>query len=237
MSNESKRVKELTFKRIREESNPKMSETIQNCNNLSKSLGEGEISLPNIIITYNNKIIALEKEFTKAGIDFYDRFQCESRFILEQRLQALILKANESISTLISTLCVPTEQISEYVESHKKPTFFEKAFKGAKYQPKNSVLTPNQKEKVKSCIKDYKSYNRKIEEFSIENDMIEAILFSRILSTLNGVTDFDERIEKIDAELQKLGYSSISDVVKTQIATQDLALTNIHNLESVSIPK
>lgn len=237
MSDESKREKELTFKRIREEANEKMSQAIQDCNKLSMCLGEGELSLPNIIITYNNKIIALEKEFTKAGIDFYDRFQCESRFILEQRLQAVILNANSCIATLFSTLSVSKEQINEYVESYKKPTFFEKTFKGVKYQPKKSVLTPEQKVTVQSCIRNYTKYNHKIENFSIEEDMIEAILFARILSTVNGITDFDERIAKIDTELQQLGYGSISDTINIQIETQNLTLANIYKLKSVSIPK
>lgn len=236
MSEESKREKEITFQRIREEANGKMLESIENCNILSKMLGLGEISLPNIIVTYNNKIIALEKEFTKVGIDFYDRLQCESRFIIEQRLQALILKSNECLSRFTSTLSIPKEQFEEFYASYKKPTFFEKTFKGVKYQPKKAILTPEQKKKAISFLHNFEECNRRIEEFSIKNDMIEAILFGRILSIMNGVSDFDERIQKIDSELQSLGYNSISDVIMIQIATQDLSFTNINNLVSVSIP-
>lgn len=236
MSDESKREKEITFQRIREESNGKMLEAIENCNIISKMLGLGEFSLPNIMVTYNNKIIALEKEFAEAGIDFYDRFQCESRFIIEQRLQALILKSNECISRFTSTLSIPKEQLKEFFDSYKKPTFFEKTFKGVKYQPKKAVLTPEQKKRAISCLRDFEECNQRIEEFSIKNDIIEAILFGRILSTINGVSDFDERIQKIDSELQRLGYNSISDVVMIQIATQDLSFSNINTLISVSIP-
>ena len=212
MSEESKRIKETTFQRIREDANVNMSESIENCNIISKILGFGEISLPNIIITYNNKIIALEKEFSKAGIDFYDRFQCESRFILEQQLQALILQSNECLNEFISTLNISKAQVDEFVASYKRPTFFKKIFKRAKYQPKKSIVTPEQKEKAMSCLRDFKECNRKIEEFSIENNMAEAILFSKILSEINGITDFDKRISKINAELQQLGYDSITSI-------------------------
>lgn len=183
MSEESKREKEITFKRIREDDSIKMTETIENCNTIANLFELGELSLPNIIDTYDNKIVSLEEEFTKSGIDFYDRFQCESRFILEQRLQALILKAKEHLNTFVS-IC-----------------------------DGSSSLTYAQKKKAIFCIVDFKKCNRKIEEFSIKQNMIEAILFGKILSTANGFSDFDKRILKINAELQKLGYSSILDVV------------------------
>lgn len=236
MSEESKREKEITFKRIREESSGKMLESIENCNILSKMLGLGEISLPNIIITYNNKIIAIEKEFNNAGIDFYDRFQCESRFIIEQRLQSLILDATNCLTKFIATLNISKEQVEEFVMSYKKPSFFAKTFKRAKYEPKNCILTPVQKEIAMIYLKTFKSYNDLIESFTIKDDMIEAILFGRILSTANGFTNFDERIPKIDSELQMLGYNSILDIINTQIETQDLSFSNIYNITSVSIP-
>lgn len=236
MSEESKREKEITFKRIREESSGKMLETIENCNILSKMLELGEISLPNIIITYNNKIIAIEKEFNKAGIDFYDRFQCESRFIIEQRLQALILNATNCLTKFIATLNISKEQLDEFVMSYKKPSFFERTFKGAKYEPKKCILTSAQKKVAMIYLNTFKSYNELIESFTIKDDLIEAILFGRILSTTNGITDFDERIPKIDSEIQLLGYNSILDIINTQIETQDLSFSNIYNIISVSIP-
>lgn len=236
MSEESKREREITFKRIREKANGKMSDSIVNCNILAKSLGLGEINIPNIIITYNNKIIAIEKEFNKAGIDFYDRFQCESRFIIEQRLQAYILNATNCLTKFTTLLNISKEQVDEFVASYKKPTFIEKTFKGAKYEPKKDLLTLEQKEKARIYLSSFKSYDKFIQNFTIKDDMIEAILFGRILSTTNGITNFDERLSKIDSELQKLGYNSILDIVQLQLETQDLSFSNIYNLISVSIP-
>lgn len=206
MSRESKLEKEITFKRIREDASVQMAETIENCNAIAYLLGLGELSLPNIIDTYASKIVALEEEFTKSDIDFYDRFQCESRFILEQRLQALILKAKEYLSSFVSTC------------------------------DNSSSLTYAQKKKAMFDIVNFRKCNRKIENFSIKQDMIEAILFSKILSTANGFSDFDERILKIDTELQKLGYNSISTIVMQEIVKQNLSLSKINSLVSVPIP-
>lgn len=206
MSEESKWEKEITFKRIREDSSIQMAKTIENCNTIANLFGFGELALPNIIDTYDRKIAAIEEEFTKSGIDFYDRFQCESRFILEQRLQALILKAKEHLNTFVS-IC-----------------------------DNSSSLTYVQKKKAIFCIVDFKKCNRKIEEFSIRQDMIESILFGKVLSMTNGFSDFDERILKIDTELQKLGYSSISVIVTQEINKQNLTLSNINSLVSVPIP-
>lgn len=138
MSEESKREKEITFQRIREEANGKMAASIENCNIISKCLGLGEISLPNIIITYNNKIIEIEKEFTKAGIDFYDRLQCESRFIIEQKLQALIIKANDCLLKYLSTLQISKEQMEEFVASYKKPSFLKRLLKKQHISPSSA---------------------------------------------------------------------------------------------------
>lgn len=206
MSRESKLEKEITFKRIREDASVQMAETIENCNAIAYLLGLGELSLPNIIDTYASKIVALEEEFTKSDIDFYDRFQCESRFILEQRLQALILKAKEYLSSFVSTC------------------------------DNSSSLTYAQKKKAMFDIVNFRKCNRKIENFSIKQDMIEAILFGKILSTANGFSDFDERILKIDTELQKLGYNSISTIVMQEIVKQNLSLSKINSLVSVPIP-
>lgn len=236
MSEESKREREATLKVIREEANDELSKTIENCNKIAMALDIGKTSLPNIIITYHNKIIAIEKDFSKAGIDYYDRLQCESRFIIEQWLNVIIIQSMTCLEKFISKTRIPKEQIEEFCDSYKKPTFFQKVFKGAKYEPKKSLMTPTQKEDAMSYLNEYKECSKKIEHFSIQNDMIEAILAGRILSTSNGFLDFDERISKIDMELQQLGYESISDIVKSQIDTQDLSLSNITNLTSVCIP-
>lgn len=237
MSEESIREKEETFKRIREQANGDMCKVIKNCAIISRNLRLGKCELPNIIIAYNNKIIELEKEFNKAGIDFYDRTQCESRFIIENRLQALILTSKSSIMNYITTLNVSESQVQEFVDSWKKPSTFDKIFKGAKFEPKRSIVTPEQVKTSKECISIYMNCYNKMYDFTIQDNIVEAILFYRVLSMARGVSDFDSRIDTIDMELKKLGYSSVKSIINEQIDEQELTLKNIHNLKSVCIAK
>lgn len=235
MSEESIREKEETFKRIRGQVNKDMCEVIKNCSIISSTLGLGKCELPNIIIAYNNKIIELEKEFNKAGIDFYDRTQCESRFIIENKLQSLILTARLSIKKYFITVNVSESQLQEFVDSWKKPSTFDKIFKGAKFEPKRSILTPEQVETSKECISNYMSCYDKMYDFTIQDNIVEAILFYRVLAMARGVSDFDSRIDTIDLELKKLGYSSIKNIIEEQIDQQELTLSNMLNLKSVCI--
>lgn len=211
MSEKSEREKAITFTNIRESYFDKMVNIIENCDELSKLYNLKQERIPNIIITYNNKIIALEKEFKKAGIDFYDNTECESRFIIEFQLQSLIISAFNYINYYISELSVSETQANEFINSFKRPSFFERTFKGAKYAPKTSLLTPKQKQKAISFLKKYVECNNAIYSFSLKDNMEEAISLYRNCAVANGfVSDkaFNTRIEKIHSELKLLGYDN-----------------------------
>ena len=237
MSKESIQERELTFKRIREQANGDMYEVIKNCNTISKTLGLGNCDLPNIVIAYNNKIIELEKEFTNVGIDFYDRTQCESRFIIENKLQSLIIIGNSFIQEYINTLHVSEEQSKEFIDSWKRPSTFEKLFKKAKFEPKRSILTKEQIERSQILKSNFMNCYDKLYDFTIQDNMVEAILLYKVLTTARGVEDFDSRIDTIDKELQKLGYTNTKQLVKEQMEEQDLTLANVHNLTSVPLTR
>lgn len=145
MSEQSEREKEITFKQIREEWNSEITTTIENCKKLSEMVGMPLTDMPNIIITYNNKIVTLEKQFSKAGIDFFDSLHCESRFVIQFELQGIIISAQNCISSYISSLTISKDQYDDFVNSFKKPSLFDQVFKGKKYTPKTSLLTPEQK--------------------------------------------------------------------------------------------
>lgn len=236
MNENAKKEKEITFKRIREDISPKLTETIQNCYTLRKYLGLPDEEIPNIVVLYNNKIIEIEKEFNKAKIDFYDREKCEARFIIENRLQGAILTAKDALSNYISVFNISKQQLEDFLNSYKKPSLFERIFKGEKYEPKESLFTPQQIEKSKEYFNIYMNCYNKVRYFSIKNDIIESILYYRILAAQLHVQNFDSRIDKIDYEIQRLGYSSIKKLVLEQMLAQDLSIANINNLESVPIP-
>lgn len=211
MSEKSERERSTTFSNIRELSFDKMVEVIDNCNELAKLHGLNQARIPNIIITYNNKIIALEKEFKKAGIDFYDNTECESRFIIEFQLQSLIISAFNYINYYISELSVSETQANEFINSFKKPSFFERTFKGAKYAPKTSLLTPEQKQSAISFLKKYVECNDVLYTFSLKDNMEKSISFYRNYVVAQGGVadkDFNTRVEKIHSELKLLGYDN-----------------------------
>lgn len=211
MSEKSERERSTTFSNIRELSFDKMVDVIDNCNELARLHGLKQERIPNIIITYNNKIIALEKEFKKAGIDFYDNTECESRFIIEFQLQSLIISAFYYINSYMSALAVSENQANEFVDSFKKPSFFEKAFKGAQYAPKTSLLTPEQKQSAISFLKKYVECDNTLYTFSLKDNMEKSISFYRdYVVTQGGVSDkdFNTRVEKIHSELKLLGYDN-----------------------------
>lgn len=237
MSKESMKEREETFKRIREEVNSDMCKVIENCGIISRKLQLGYYDLPNIIIAYNNKIIELEREFKKVGIDFFDRTECECRFIIENKLQALILTGKTCLDKYIAAIDVSEQQVTDFVNSWKKPSTFDKIFKGAKFEPKRSLYTPEQIATAKENISNYIDCYDKLYNFTIQNDIVEAILFYRFLAMARGVTDFDSRIDTIDLELQKLGYSNLKTVITEQIDSNELTFKNLFELKSVSLDR
>lgn len=203
MSEQSQQEKELTFKEIREKWNSEIVTTIENCKKLSKMVGMPFTDIPNIIITYNNKLVALEKQFSKVGIDFYDSLNCESRFVIQFELQGIIISAQNCISSYISSLTISKEQYDDFVNSFKKPSLFDQVFKGKQYAPKTSLLTPEQKNNAKSFMDKYIELNDYIQNFSVKDNIAEALQLYKVFALANGVTDSDleKRFEKIAYEI------------------------------------
>ena len=162
--------------------------------------------IPNIAITCNNKIIALENQFKKAGLNF---FESECYFVILFRFQHLMSEAYTALQDSVSTLKVSKEQANEFVNSYKQPSFFEKLFKHAKYEPKTSFLTPEQKQNIKVLIQQYIGFDNMIFSFSLNTDMENAIAFYKAIAVTNGIIteeNFNHRTRKIFQELRILGY-------------------------------
>lgn len=162
--------------------------------------------IPNIAITCNNKIIALENEFKQAGINF---FESECYFVIEFRLQSIMSVAYDNLRKCVSMLKVSEDQINEFINSFKRPSFFEIVFKGAKYEPKTSLLTPEQKENVLFFVKKYIAFDNLIFSFSLKDEMENTIAFYKSVAVTNGIVteeEFNYRFEKIFQELSLLGY-------------------------------
>lgn len=223
MSERSNRERKVFFDKISQECNQSINTTIEKCSKVSKSLGLGQLDVPHIATYYHNKMISLEKDFANAGINFFDDTDCACYTIITRNFDILLTKSVESLNNYAKILDVSKEQIEEYINSFKKPGFFDKIIKGEKYSPKKSILTDKQIHDSELCIKEYISYCEQIYNFSIPNDIVEAFKYYYIYSTINGKEISDEFVSKIDTEIQMLGYASIKSTLDYEMQMIDIS--------------
>ena len=76
-----------------------------------------------------------------------------------------------------------------------------------------------------------------IRKFDIQEEMIGAILYYRTLALTNGVLDFDDRIEKIDEELIKLGYTGVKQIYYGELEKQSTGIRTIETIQSKTLDK
>ena len=238
MSGYSKEARKSLFDTMENKTHPDMVQIINDCHNQRRMLGLPEAKVKNIITAYNNLIIELEKTFAKAGIDFFDNLECETHFALDNYLLLSITAATRALTKhniILST--VTKKQATEYVDSYRRPSTFQKVVMGKRYEPMDNILSDKQQKEVSDNIKAYVYFYDKVAYFSIEENIVAAILTYAVLSGGNGINIFPERIQKIDAELQKLGYQSIFPIIKQQLETHKFTLSEVPCIESVKIKK
>lgn len=223
MSERSNRERKAFFDKISQECNQSINTTIEECSSISKSLGLGQLDIPHIATYYNNKMISLEKDFANAGINFFDDRECACYVIIQRNFDILLAKSAACLNNYAKILSISKEQVEEYINSFKKPGFFDMVFKGAKYSPKKSILNDKQINDSKLCIKEYISYCNQIYDFSISDDIVEAFKQYYIFSTINGKKISDEFVSKIDTEIQKLGYASIKSTLDYEMQLLDIS--------------
>ena len=237
MSEFSKAYKENLFKTLRDKTIPEMETVIENCLETRRILALSEIDIPNIVLAYNNKMILLNKDFEIANIDFFDNKTCETHYAIENYLQSLILIGKSALSRYFDSIrSITLEQAQDFVDSYKKPSTMEKFLKKKKYEPKKCILNENQAHETSEGLKNYYDAYKKLAYFTIQDDIIGAILVYKALSYGNG-RDISDRIETIDKEIQQLGYESILPYIKEQEQIQELTLKNIRNIKSVKIKR
>lgn len=230
--------REEKFNRIREDAQGKMCKVIGDCTTIMKTLALPKKDIPNIITAYNNRILVIEREFKAAGIDFYDREQCETRFIIEQYMEGAILLSKNSLSKYFYILsAISDKQKKDFLYISKKLNKSSAAVRKAMKNRQHPLLTNDQMDESNKALNEYLDFYDRVADFTISNDIVEAILFYKVLAYQMGVYNFNDRIDSIDAELQKLGYESIKDIVLEQMKTQDLSFRNIIKLKSVPIQK
>ena len=224
MSEISNREKEIFLGKILNECNTYINTNIDNCSKLAKYFGLGQPNLPNIAIYCYNKLISLEKEFKNFGINFFDHQNCACFIIIARNFRIMLAKSDYILKNYSKILTVSKEQVKEYVDSFKKPSFFDAIFKGAKYSPRKSILTDKQIHDSKICIKEYLSYCDQIYDFSIPDGIVESFKRYYAYSILSGKKVSDNFVSKLVSEVQKLGYASIKSTLDHEIQILNISL-------------
>lgn len=225
--------RKIIFKRIGK-SIEDMWDTIDNCNTILNKLGFRTIELPNIIISYGEKYLEIAEQFENAGVDFYAQ-QCESRYIIENKLQSQILIGKHEISRFLTSIKIAKIQMENYRKMYLKPAICVEGEKTQEYR--NYILEMPQLIESKQHLEDYKKANEYIKKFDIQEEIIGAILYYRGLALTNGVLNFDDRIDKLDEELIKLGYEKTKEIFYEEIEKQPTGIKTINDIKSKHLKK
>lgn len=225
--------KKIAFERIGE-SIENMWDIIQRCNNTLNSIGFNDAKIPNIIMSYGDKYLEIAEKFEKANIDFYAQ-DCESRYIIENKLQAKVLKGKDDLSKFEVYLNVSKQRIEQEIRKNKRLRIEENG--NHQKAIKEDIRTIPQIITAKKYLEDLIKVDQYIREFDIQEEMIGAILYYRTLALTNGVLNFDDRIEKIDEELIKLGYKGVKQVYYGELEKQKTGIGTIENIQSKTLEK
>ena len=87
------------------------------------------------------------------------------------------------------------------------------------------------------AIKQYSTFNKIIADFSIEKNIVSAILTYIVLLQSSDNSIFPDRMAKIDLELQKLGYQSVLPILQQQLETRRISLEDIPYTETIIIKR
>lgn len=233
MAYDKENEKKIAFERIGQ-SIENMWDIITRCNHTLNSIGFNDAKIPNIIVSYGDKYLEIAEKFEKANIDFYAQ-NCESRYIIENKLQAKILKGEDYLSKFEVYLNVSKQIIEQEISRNKRLRIEEN--KNQAKPLKEDIRTIPQIITAKKYLEDLIEVDKYIRKFDIQEEMIGAILYYRTLALTNGVLDFDDRIEKIDEELIKLGYTGVKQIYYGELEKQSTGIRTIETIQSKTLDK
>ena len=233
MAYDKENEKKIAFERIGQ-SIENMWDIIARCNYTLNSIGFNDAKIPNIIVSYGDKYLEIAEKFEKANIDFYAQ-NCESRYIIENKLQAKILKGEDYLSKFEVYLNVSKQIIEQEISRNKRLRIEEN--KNQAKPLKEDIRTIPQIITAKKYLEDLIEVDKYIRKFDIQEEMIGAILYYRTLALTNGVLDFDDRIEKIDEELIKLGYTGVKQIYYGELEKQSTGIRTIETIQSKTLDK
>ena len=150
-------------------------------------------------------------------------------------MQAKILKGEDYLSKFEVYLNVSKQIIEQEISRNKRLRIEEN--KNQAKPLKEDIRTIPQIITAKKYLEDLIEVDKYIREFDIQEEMIGAILYYRTLALTNGVLDFDDRIEKIDEELIKLGYTGVKQIYYGELEKQSTGIRTIETIQSKTLDK
>ena len=150
-------------------------------------------------------------------------------------MQAKILKGEDDLSKFEVYLNVSKQRIEQEIRRNKRLRIEEN---GNQAKPlKEDIRTIPQIITAKKYLEDLIEVDKYIREFDIQEEMIGAILYYRTLALTNGVLNFDDRIEKIDEELVKLGYTGVKQIYYGELEKHSTGIRTIETIQSKTLDK
>ncbi len=208
--NEEEKYKKSIYDKVRNVSS-QQTEIIVNMQEACKFYLDTENSIPNIGFSLNNKIVELQREFSKAGISIYVKEDktgnVNSSFVGEAIFSDLIDQLTEGTIELKN--CT-----NFFYEKAKKQNNKMNVFRQIKYSLnpdliKKDFCTDDEKEQIKSNLSNYKSFNDKIYNYNLKENIVSSIVKKIRDRGYHAYTVPGLLEEEVIPELEKLGLSNL----------------------------
>lgn len=183
-----KRYKDTIFSKINEVGSSQFELISQMKKNVT-NLGQTQVSIPNVYITLNNKIVELSQEFRKAGISIFSKeFEnynlVGSSFLGDAIINDLIDKlviSNDKLSEYSKKIENVTKQRNERVLALQNVNPIRKIFSRIRalfvpVQPVDLSLTEEEQSMLDSSLQEYKDIDSEIWNYNLEDNIVQALV-------------------------------------------------------------
>ncbi len=200
-----------------------------------------DVNLPNIGITFNNKINEISQEFKKNGISMFVKINEKNNTVNSNLVgNAIIVDLNTYIHKAADAI-KDFENSTEGIVENGKDKELEKVGKFKKFllniralfvKPKNEeVYTYKDGEQLMTCLSKYKEMNTKLWKYDYKEN-IENSVANYLISNLNidyNAPDFFEN--EIEPTLKKLNLEDRIPKIKEKFPKMEDILRNLTSLQ------
>ena len=185
-----------------------------------------EIQVTNLSLTYENKINEIAEKFKESGLSFYGYSTLKNAIV--RKLGKYIEDACNSLEEFCEFIAQEPEETALIITQetgfikmfHTLRNFF---FKGSIERKRLKEIKEKETE-AKIYIEKYEIANKKIAEYSLENDAVITIIeFVKDTYEIN-YQMFKGDVADIEEEFAKLGFERHIDVLESELESNGLEL-------------